>query len=92
MSKIFASLIAFGLLLAPTLAAAQQVHVRGYVKKDGTYVQPHVRTSPNSTKADNYSSKGNVNPYTGKRGTVDPYTSPKPQTGSTKLPCYYNCK
>ena len=27
----------------------------------------------NSTKADNWSSKPNVNPYTGKAGTVDPY-------------------
>lgn len=47
-------------------------HVRGYTKKNGTYVQPHMRTSPNSTKMDNYSTKGNVNPYTGKHGTVNP--------------------
>jgi len=46
-----------------------QVHVRGYTKKDGTYVAPHTRSSPNGTKADNYSTKGNVNPYTGKQGT-----------------------
>lgn len=47
--------------------------VRGHVRKDGTYVQPHQATNRNSTKLDNYSTKGNVNPYTGKPGTVDPY-------------------
>lgn len=46
--------------------------VSGYTKKDGTYVAPHQRTSPNSTQRDNYSSKPNVNPYTGKAGTKDP--------------------
>lgn len=47
--------------------------VRGYTRKDGTYVQPHKQTAPNSSKLDNYSTKGNVNPYTGKEGTVDPF-------------------
>lgn len=42
--------------------------VRGYVKKDGTYVQPHMKSSPNQFKFDNYSSKGNTNPYTGQKG------------------------
>lgn len=47
-------------------------HVRSYTKKDGTYVAPHQRSAPNHTKTDNYSTKGNVNPYTGKPGTKDP--------------------
>ena len=46
--------------------------VRGYTKKNGTYVQPHYRSSPNGTVLDNYSTKGNINPYTGKEGTVNP--------------------
>ena len=50
-------------------AQAKDVHVKGYTKKDGTYVAPYTRTSPNHTKSDNYSTKGNVNPYTGKEGT-----------------------
>ena len=49
------------------------VSVRGHTRKDGTYVKPHMRTAPNSSKQDNYSTKGNVNPYTGKEGTVDPF-------------------
>jgi len=46
--------------------------VRGYTKKNGTYVQPHHQTNPNHTQRDNWSSKPNVNPYTGKQGTRTP--------------------
>ena len=56
---------------------AQSHSTQGYFKKDGTYVAPSVATNPNGTKADNYSSKGNTNPLTGKEGTVDPY-KPEP--------------
>lgn len=48
---------------------ASAVHVKGYTRKDGTYVAPHERSAPNHTKNDNYSTIGNVNPYTGKAGT-----------------------
>lgn len=52
--------------------------VRGYANKRGTYVAPHERTKPNSTAKDNYSTKGNVNPYTGKKGTKPvKYNAPK---------------
>lgn len=44
-------------------------HVNGYMTKSGRYVSPHMRTKSNSTGYDNYSTKGNVNPYTGKSGT-----------------------
>jgi hypothetical protein len=33
------------------------VYVRGYYRKNGTYVQPHYRTAPNSTTSDNYGSR-----------------------------------
>ena len=46
--------------------------VHGYSKRDGTYVQPHHQTNPNSTTRDNYGTRGNVNPYTGKVGTRSP--------------------
>lgn len=48
------------------------VHVHGYTKKNGTYVAPHERSAPNGTKSDNWSTKGNINPYTGKEGTKNP--------------------
>lgn len=53
-------------------ALAKDTYVNGYVRKDGTYVQPHYRSAPNNSTYDNYSTKGNMNPYTGEKGTVDP--------------------
>lgn len=46
-----------------------QVRVKGYSRKDGTYVQPHVRSNPDGNPFNNWSTKGNVNPYTGELGT-----------------------
>lgn len=46
--------------------------VRGHYTKDGTYVQPHHATNPDGTKTNNWSTKGNVNPHTGKEGTKEP--------------------
>jgi hypothetical protein len=57
----------FFLLLFSTIAIAY-THVHGYSKKNGAYVMPHYRTNPNHTKHDNWSTKGNVNPFTGKKG------------------------
>lgn len=62
-------------LATPILA--EQVRVRSTVRKDGIYIPSHVRTSPNRTKLDNYSTKPNVNPRSGKAGTVNPYKIPK---------------
>lgn len=45
------------------------VYVNGYYRSNGTYVQPHYRTSPNNTVYDNWSTYPNVNPYTGQTGT-----------------------
>lgn len=42
--------------------------VNGYYRNNGTYVQGHQRTNPNSTNWDNYSTRGNTNPYTGDTG------------------------
>lgn len=49
-------------------AYARPVRVRPTVTKRGEYRQGHVRTSPDRTQRNNYSAKGNVNPYTGKAG------------------------
>lgn len=43
--------------------------VSGYTKRNGTHVNSYHRTTPDSTQRNNYSAKGNVNPYTGKKGT-----------------------
>ncbi len=46
--------------------------VKKYTRKDGTRVQSHKRTNPNHTNRDNYTTKPNVNPFTGKVGYVKP--------------------
>lgn len=65
------------LVFASWVEAGQRVRgywkdSKGYGVKD-TYVSPHYKSERNNSVWDNYSTKGNVNPYTGKRGTVDPY-------------------
>jgi hypothetical protein len=57
-----------------SLSLYSQVYVSGYTKKNGTYVEPHYRSSPNSNPNDNYSFPGNTNPYTGKTSTGNPDT------------------
>lgn len=46
--------------------------VKGHTRKDGTVVQPHKRSDANKTEYDNYGTKGNSNPHTGKRGSKTP--------------------
>jgi hypothetical protein len=76
-----ASLIVIACLVAASSTLAAGSHSkRGHIRKDGTYVEPSRATNPNATKLDNYSTKGNVNPYTGKNGSVDPY-APKVSKG-----------
>ncbi len=71
--------LGFLVLSVSSVAMARGSHsVSGYVKKDGTYVAPTVATNPNATKLDNYSTKGNVNPYSGKEGTKEPFAPAKP--------------
>jgi hypothetical protein len=52
-----------------SLSSGGSHRVSGYVTKNGTYVAPHMQTNPNSTRGDNWSTKGNTNPYTGQPGT-----------------------
>lgn len=64
-------------------ASARDTYVNGYTKSNGTYVEPHYRTAPDHNAFNNYSAQGNVNPYTGHAGTVNPYEQQqKMNTGS----------
>ena len=75
MKKYILVLMLFvGLLSFSASAEAKTVRVKGYYKPStGSYVSPSYRTSPNKYKFDNYSTKGNYNPYSGKKGTINPY-------------------
>lgn len=48
------------------------VNVDSYFKSDGTYVKKHYRSDPDGEFNNNWTTKPNVNPYTGKRGTREP--------------------
>ena len=70
---ILGVLLGLFFLLSQPILEAGQTRVRGYTTRRGTYVQPYVRTTPNKSRLDNWSTKGNVNPYTGKKGTRNPW-------------------
>jgi hypothetical protein len=63
-------LLSVGFLAISALVSAQSTtYVNGYTKQDGTYVQGHYKTSSDNSNTNNYSTKGNTNPYTGEYGT-----------------------
>lgn len=60
-------------------------YVAPHVTKNGIYVEGHMQTNPNGTKLDNWSTKGNVNPYTGQPGTKNPDGPSSANTGAKTL-------
>jgi hypothetical protein len=78
-------ILAAAVMLSST-AIARDVQVDGYTRQNGTYVQPHMRTAPDSSLQNNYSSQGNTNPYTGQQGTVNPYAPPTYQPPAYQQP------
>jgi hypothetical protein len=58
--------------LALSNVALADEYINGYYREDGTYVQPHYQTAPDNNLYNNYSTQGNLNPYTGQAGTVNP--------------------
>ena len=65
------------IMLAASGTATADQFVRGYTRSDGTYVQPHYRSNPDGNTFNNYSAPGNINPYTGDRGsTYQPPATP----------------
>jgi hypothetical protein len=51
---------------------ASDTRTSGYTRRNGTYVHSYMHSAADDTKMNNFSTKGNVNPYTGKVGTKDP--------------------
>lgn len=62
--------IILNLFLSSLLA---DVYVRGYFRRNGTFVFPHFRSTPDSNIWNNWSTYPNINPYTGKQGTKYKY-------------------
>jgi hypothetical protein len=59
--------------------SGSSTHVRGYTRKEGTHVEPHERSNADHNFSNNWSTKGNTNPFTGKEGTRE---TPPGQSGS----------
>ena len=62
-------LLSFSFAFIAFSGFSQTTTTKGYVKSNGTYVEPHTKTSSNGTNTDNFSTQGNTNPYTGASGT-----------------------
>ena len=79
-------------------ASAQSVYVSPYTKSNGTYVGGHYRSKADGNFYNNWSTKPNVNPYTGRTGTrVTPpssyglgrsYSTPRYTRPSFSTPSY----
>lgn len=71
--KFITSIFIGAIVFSPSIVMAKESQkVSGYVKKDGTYVAPYHATKKDKTETNNYTTKGNTNPYTGKEGTKTP--------------------
>jgi len=74
MKKIIFCLAIISSLVFTASVEAKTIKVKSYYKPTtGKYINSYFKTSPNKTKIDNYSTKNNYNPYTGKKGYVNPY-------------------
>ena len=69
-------------------AFAGDAYGRGNTRRDGMSTDPYYRTTPNTTRNDNYSTKGNTKPNSGQQGTgvPNPYGGSNPN--SYKRPGY----
>jgi len=62
------------LALSFSIESYAQVHVKGYTRKDGTYVAPHIRSSPDAYKWNNYGPSSSSPNYLGKGHVTAPST------------------
>ncbi len=89
MKKTHQMLLFIFLIFSVNIAFSKGVvSVRGYFKKNGTYVPPHYRSSPDGNFYNNWSTKGNKNPYTEKEGTKNNNYNSNYQNHEKKLSGY----
>ncbi|APA65644.1 SH3 domain-containing protein [Maribacter sp. 1_2014MBL_MicDiv] len=89
---VFLIICLFFLLNSLGQTNKNHVRVKAYYKSDGTYVPSHYRTAPNSSNRDNFSTLGNTNPYTGKKGHIPPDSKPlyKSNYNTKRTSSFYN--
>lgn len=66
--KKFIALILVLFIVSLSHQANADTWVNGYTRSDGTYVKGHFRSDPDGYFFNNWSTDGNINPYTGERG------------------------
>lgn len=67
-------IVFIALLISAPIAQAK--YQRGYYKPSTrSFVSGHYKTRSDGIRSNNYSTKGNFNPYTGKKGYASPYRS-----------------
>jgi hypothetical protein len=77
------------LFAAANSFAQSTVYVQGYTRSNGTYVPAHYRTAPDYSINNNWSTVGNVNPYTGIPGTIpNTYSSSSYSSSTYSTPTY----
>ena len=79
-------LTVLAIVLGTSICTKAAVHVRGYYRSNGTYVQPHYRSNPDGIFQNNWSTYPNVNPYTGAIGTKR--TPSYSESPSFRIPSY----
>lgn len=61
-------------------------YVSGYYRNNGVYVQPHHQTAQDGNLYNNYTTRGNINPYTGEPGTVEPFPTSQQRYNAPRTP------
>ena len=69
-------ILTFSFILVFSSLSYADTHVKGYYRKDGTYVKPHVRSDPDGKKWNNYGPKDGNKDYDEKSGS-DIFNDPK---------------
>jgi hypothetical protein len=68
------AILALVLLTSVVTANAQGYHyVRPYSRSNGAFVPGHYQTNPDGNIYNNWSTYPNINPFTGRQGTINPY-------------------
>ena len=68
MKKLIFSLLAVAVMAVFSTEAFAYRYTGGHYRSSGTYVQPYYSSTPDGARWNNWSSRGNANPFTGKRG------------------------
>lgn len=89
MKKVFGLLVLALVILLSSSAFAYQ-YVRGYYRSNGAYVSPYFRSDADGYSYNNWSTYGNVNPFTGAYGTKPYYPRFNYSPRTTYVPQYYN--